>query len=623
MLRSLIDEHPRNERTEPNRPQPAELGDADVRVLAPRTAIQDQSFLDVARVLYRRRLMILTASVLGAMLAALVGLAIPPKYTAVAQLVVEPPQGSSGGRALSPAEEININTHIAMLSSRDQMARVLDSLSSGAAARTAPSADIVSPSVGDGAADDAITNPARGLSPTELTRRLKLWTGFRGQSDARLNVEQLERNASITQLGRSRVIRVGITSKNPQQAATLANRVAQIYADAQYAQNRSWMNAELTRLDQRISDLKNEAEGTRSAAQILMNLIRRQDEIRGQIEFISSDISVFSLAQAPERPSSSNPLLFILPALIICAIGASLFAVMADRLDCGLRSERDVSAALGIPCIGLVPKIARRSRARPHRYLLAQPFSAYSEAIRSAAASLDIVAKSEDARIVLISSSIPMEGRTTLALSLATYVSGLGRRVLLVDLDFRRRSLLGRLCRRTASETRDLHLQNRPPAEFIQPVPGLGLDYLPMPRGADPLEPFASEQIPQLLEQFRDRYDCVIIDGPPLLGITEARLLPALADKVLFVVKWGQSREVVRNAVRLLRDAGCPEKEWSELPTAIVTQVDLKQHARYRFGDAGELMVKHRKYYAHAARAWRVAARVRAASSSPRPGNDR
>lgn len=657
MLRSLIDEHARNERVEPNRPQPGVHGDKDVRALNLRQGAQDQQFLDVVRVLYRRKRMILTISILGALLATVVGLAIAPKYTAVAEMAVEPPQGSAGGRVLSPGEEIIIGTHIAMLSSRDQMERVLDSLSSETGAKTEAPAEIVAPSTdADAAADptsnqphglsltelasrlklwigiggqsdmavdaapDPTSNQARSLSLAELARRLKLWSGVGGQSDMALNVEQLERNSKITQSGRSRVIRVAYTSQDPQRAATLANRIVQLYVDAQYEQKRAWMNSELARLDTRIGELRNEAEGTRATAQVLMTLLRRQDEIRGQVEFIAADVNVVSLAKTPERPSSSNPLLFILPALIICAIGVSLFAVIVDRLDRGLRSESDVSDALGIPCIGLVPKIARRNRARPHRYMLAHPFATYSEAIRSAAATLDIVAKNEESKVVLISSSVPMEGRSTLALSLAACVSALGHRVLLIDLDFRPRSLLGRLVPRTASEILDL--QNRPPTECIQHNPDLGLDYLPMPRRGDPLALFTNEQMPRLLEEFRDKYDCVIIDGPPLLGMTEARLLPALADKVLFVVKWGERREVAQNALRLLRDAGCPDKEWSELPTAILTQVDLKRHAQYAFGDAGELMLKYRKHYTHSVKAWRSVAPAGGANSTARPGND-
>ena len=444
-----------------------------------------------------------------------------------------------------------------------------------------------------------------------------MWSGFGGKRGMALDVAQLERDSKILQARRSRLISVGFTSRSPEQAAALANRIAGLYVDARNAQKRAWMNLELARVGERIAGLKDEAEATRSAAQALVVLVRRQDELRGEIEFISADVRVSSLAKTPERPSSSNPLLFILPAAVICAIGASLFAVIIDRLDSGLRSERDVTDALGIPCIGLVPKIAGRNRVSPHRHLLAEPFADYSEAIRSAAAALKIVAKNGMSKVILISSSVPMEGRSTLALSIATYVSVLSRRVILVDLDCRRSPLFSG---RGAREVLDGHLQNRPPAEFIQHIPDLGFDYLPMPRQVDPLALFASEQMPRLLQELRNSYDCVIIDGPPLLGMAEARLLPALADKVLFVVKWRETRrETAQNALRLLRDAGSPDKDWREPPIAILNQVDLRQHAQYGFGDAGELRVKYRKHYT--AKAWRSAAPAAGSISGTRPGN--
>jgi hypothetical protein len=90
----------------------------------------------------------------------------------------------------------------------------------------------------------------------------------------------------------------------------------------------------------------------------------------------------------------------------------------------------------------------------------------------------------------------------------------------------------------------------------------------------------------------------VIIDGPPVLGSVEARLLCSIVDKLLLVVKWGSTRrEVAQNALSLLRESGCLDKDRSDLAVAIVTQVDLKRHARYRYGDVGEFFAKHRKYH--------------------------
>jgi hypothetical protein len=91
--------------------------------------------------------------------------------------------------------------------------------------------------------------------------------------------------------------------------------------------------------------------------------------------------------------------------------------------------------------------------------------------------------------------------------------------------------------------------------------------------------------VPRLLRQLRDRYDCVVIDSPPLLAVAEARLLAAMADKVLLVVKWGSTRrDVARDASNLLRDPGLLGENCRELVGAVLTQVDLKKHAQYRYG---------------------------------------
>jgi uncharacterized protein involved in exopolysaccharide biosynthesis len=561
---------PHRTRSEAGRPLP---------VPAPQPVEQEQHVIDVLRVLYRQRWMILTVAIAGALLAIAVGLSIAPRYTAVAEIAVEPsPRSAVGGRAVSAEDEMIIDTHIARLSSRDQMARVLDSLypsePASAEPQAAPAAEAEEP-VGPG-----LSERVAGIAE-ELARRLKLWSGFGEKRGTELSLRQLERDAKIVQARRSRLISVAFTSTSPQQAASVANRIAELYVEARNLQKQDWLRAELARVGERIGGLRDEAQNARAAAQTLVILLRRQDELRAEIEFVSPDISISSVAKAPERPSSSNPLLFILPAALICAIGACAFAVIRSRLDHALRSERKVSDALGLPCIGLVPKTARMAAERRIHGLLEEPFSPYAEAIRAIAATLRVVAGAPRADVVLITSSVPQEGRSTLALSLATFLSNLGRRVLLVDLDAR-------------------------PGTYLAALPSSAFDYRPVQRNRiDPVL-FAGDHLPRLIRQWRDEYDCVVIDGPPLLGAAEARLLPALADKVLFAVKWGDTRrEVAQSGIRLLQAAGGPSQEWAETTTAVLTQVDARRHAQYRFGDAGELTLRFRRYYAHAIKAWR------------------
>ena len=348
---------------------------------------------------------------------------------------------------------------------------------------------------------------------------------------------------------------------------------------------------------------------------IYSNFVQRQEEVRARRSSLRPDARLLSQASPPNRPSSPNALLFIFPGMIVFLIGGSMLAVLADQLDKRLRSQRDVDQALGIPCVALVPKLRRIGSTRPHHSLLANPFGAYTEAIRSVVASLRLAGSRRAPAVILISSSVPGEGKTTLAVSLAAYLASLSRRVLLVDLDFRHSSLQRELGGHPEAGVLDLLLKRRLASEVIQHLPDLKLDYLPIARRpADPFVLFASNRMRQLLAELRQDYDCVIVDGPPLLVLTEARLLASMVDKVLFVVKWGGTRrDMAQNALDLLRSAGgetsrnalvtlpsdpnALDESRVNLAGAVLTQVDLKKHARGRHGDIGESFAIYRKSY--------------------------
>jgi polysaccharide biosynthesis transport protein len=102
-------------------------------------------------------------------------------------------------------------------------------------------------------------------------------------------------------------------------------------------------------------------------------------------------------------------------------------------------------------------------------------------------------------------------------------------------------------------------------------------------RSLDPVALFARADIANSLDKFRDRYDCIMIDSAPLLAITEARLLAAMADR-LFVVKSGSTRhEEACAALDMLRNGGFLDRDSAELASVVINQIDPKDHMSYRY----------------------------------------
>ncbi|MDB5771723.1 MAG: hypothetical protein JWM42_2097 [Burkholderia sp.] len=333
-------------------------------------------------------------------------------------------------------------------------------------------------------------------------------------------------------------------------------------------------NAQTTPAWIRLRELEREANAAGDAYE---NLQRQKDDLQGQGGPRLS-VRVVSMADVPDSPSSPNPLLFVAPALIASLLIGGFLAVLFERLDQRLRSERDVEETLDAPCIGLVPSISSRMRAGIAQLLRNAPYAPYTEAIRS----VYVAATRGSARTILVTSSALGDGKSTLVRSMAAFAERLGQRVLVIDFDLRNASISPTVDRDKRDKAPGAEISSNEIAweSMIRTTTKDGIDYLTVPRlHVDPLTVLLHEDFPNLLKQLRRDYDCILIDSAPVSEATETRLLALMVDRVIFTVRWGVTEAgVALAAVQQLRASSATAQK---IPIAVVVnKVDLRAHRR-------------------------------------------
>jgi uncharacterized protein involved in exopolysaccharide biosynthesis/Mrp family chromosome partitioning ATPase len=305
------------------------------------------------------------------------------------------------------------------------------------------------------------------------------------------------------------------------------------------------------------------------------------------------DARVISEAVPPTEPSFPEPRLVLSLALtggLLVGIAAMYLAETGER---GLRSARDVEEVLGLPTLALMPGLGRRHGLAPQDHVVERPRSRHAEAMRELLATLMPREPGEGARTVLVTSSLPHEGKSTLVLSLARVAAAEGLRVLVIDADLRKPSLHDLLGLKPGPGLVEVLRREVPLAEVVALDPQAPLRLLPgSQRLSQPTRLLGREGLGGLLAALRPSFDLVLLDSAPLVAVADPKLMASLVDRVLFVVRWGVTpRDFCRVSLRSLQESG------AVVAGAVLTQVDLRRHAGLGAGDAGFAYARLGAYY--------------------------
>lgn len=336
-----------------------------------------------------------------------------------------------------------------------------------------------------------------------------------------------------------------------------------------------------------------EAEANRS---LLASLLARQKEALAQEDKGSqqSDARVIAAAGPPMKPSfPKRPV--VLGLVFLASLILGLLAILVlELLDRGFRSGEQVEQLTGVRSLGFVPKVTLAEQQSPYALIKERPRSAFGEAMRTLNWSVSLTSPDAPPKTLLITSAGPNEGKTTVATCLAAAQAQAGQRVLLIDADTRRPQVHEVTDVNRSPGLLDVLSGRAQVADVIRRLEDNGLDVIaagtPTPNTPSLL---ASARMESLCAELRERFDLIIIDSPPVIAASDARILAQTADATVMVVRWAKTRrESVLLALRQL------DAEGARIAGVVLMMVDARKHAEYSYGDSGAYTGALEKYYA-------------------------
>jgi succinoglycan biosynthesis transport protein ExoP len=361
-----------------------------------------------------------------------------------------------------------------------------------------------------------------------------------------------------------------------------------------------------------LRDLESNAKSYRTISD---NFLQRYTESVQQQSFPITETRVISAAIPPTH--KSQPLTLVVLAIstacgLLLSFALAGYRELSDRV---FRTRAQIEESLGANCIATLPALkspnpvsstvivgdaaSKGERTLVHKhdlmnFVVDSPFSEFTEGLRSLKLVMDLNGVLKSNRVIGLTSTLPNEGKSTVASNLAHLLAHAGRRVMLIDCDLRKPSLSQQFAPDAAVGLIQVIAGKIELADAVWTEPSSGLTFLPTPAASSSKllhtdEILGSNAMKNLIDRLCETFDSVIVDLSPLLPVIDARASSNFIDSYVYVVEWGQTNRDI--AKRLLAET--PEIH-DRLLGVILNRADMRKMARYE-GYASSY--NYRKYY--------------------------
>lgn len=332
----------------------------------------------------------------------------------------------------------------------------------------------------------------------------------------------------------------------------------------------------LNRKEFQLGVLEREANANRQLYDMFVNRFKETNvaaDLQSTVARVVDPATIPGVAYAPKKAQIVS-----IAAAVALIIGMML-SLLLDRVNNTINTAGEVEAKLGVPMLGYLQKMegSGKKSLKTEMAFLSDSQSLFSESIRTIRTSVLMSAIDVQKRVIVITSSVPEEGKTTVSFNLACALAQV-KRVLLIDADLRRPKI-GRVLGLEKDSPGLSHLVAGvlPASECVRRHETGGFHILTAGFSPpNPLEVISSAKFAEVIEKFKDAFDIVLIDSPPVQLVSDAVVLSRLADTLLYVVKADSTPyPLARNGLKRLAMADAP------ILGVVLNQLDLERAEKY------------------------------------------
>ncbi len=334
-----------------------------------------------------------------------------------------------------------------------------------------------------------------------------------------------------------------------------------------------------TRKQYRLDELTREVTVNRQLYETFFSRIKETSEA-GDLQ--TANARVIDPAMVPDEPVKPKRTMLSTLAILLSLIIGVLLVFVRDELDRTIKSRDDVILKLHTQLLGVLPMLKEKDIGGDSIALVYNKAGngVFAESIRTIRTGVVLSGLDNPHKILVITSSIPGEGKSTVACNLAQAFGQVGK-TLLIDADMRRPNIAKNFgIKLSAPGLSNLVVETAGPKECIHRIEGMGVDV--MPAGVvppNPLELLSSKRFATVLASLEKHYDRIILDTAPCEVVSDALILSTFASAVIYVVKTDSTNiKAVKSGITRLREANAP------VTGIVLNQVNIDKEAAYGYG---------------------------------------